>query len=91
MRRRRKFVSALVCQLRVVEARIRGEHNSQARKRRTMDALGRQVGQEQHYTVRPWLFERGNGWYVRRKSDNAAFVDSLEGVAGGVVSAARCS
>ena len=55
-------------------------------------AQGRQMVEEQHCIVRPWFFERDNGWYVQCKfgnraillsnSSNAAFADSLEGVAG---------
>jgi hypothetical protein len=92
LRRRRKLVSALDRQLCVVEARIRGEHYSQVRKRKRVDAQGRQVVEEQHCILRPWFFERDNGWYVQCKfgnraillshSSNAAFADSLEGVAG---------
>jgi hypothetical protein len=55
LRRRRKLVSALDRQLCVVEARIRGEHYSQVRKRRAVDAQGRQVVEEQHCIVRPWF------------------------------------
>jgi hypothetical protein len=90
--RRKKLLTALGEQELVVSAMLKGEVYSEKRKRWVADEHGARTLHEKLRIVRPWFFERDNGWYVQCKygsrtlvisgKSNAVFVNKLEEVAG---------
>jgi hypothetical protein len=89
--RRGKLVAALKDQQLVLEAMLEGEICGQGKRQSTVDADGERIDKIAQRTVRPWFFERDNGWYVQCKfgnrtltisaKSNAVFVSRLEEVA----------
>lgn len=89
MARRQKVTSALDEQVKVAEAKLKGEIYSVQRKTWAKNELGEKVLIDRLRKVRPWFFEQDGGWYVQAKygsrtiklgEGNAIFVKTLKDV-----------
>lgn len=88
--RRRKLIAALDEQALVLQAQLKGQPYSQAKKRWVKGADGLRTQQETQRSVQPWFWERDAGWYVQCKygsrtltisgKSNAVFVSKLDEV-----------
>lgn len=65
IQKRRKLLTALEVQKRLVEAELKGKEFTQTKRIWVKDDAGQQVPKDVPKRIRAWYFEQDTGWYVQ--------------------------